>query len=152
MGCDMTACAEKKLNNGEWEQLDFKPFDWRSYGMYGFLAGVRNYSAVTQIAPCRGLPDDGNFKKQEEKKGNPWIDYDENFCHSWLTVKELADFDYDAIMEDRRVTINNNGGCTAAPGGGKLMTYRDFLGKKFFEDIEKLKEIGADRIVFWFSN
>ncbi|MGA1580296.1 MAG: hypothetical protein ACO35B_06420 [Luminiphilus sp.] len=32
--------------NGKWERVpNFTPFSWRSYGMFGFLADVRNYSA-----------------------------------------------------------------------------------------------------------
>jgi hypothetical protein len=34
----------------------WEPFD-RSYGLFGFLAGMRNHD-VPQIHPCRGLPDD----------------------------------------------------------------------------------------------
>lgn len=66
---------------------------------------------------------------------------------SWLSLKELLEFDYDQIFEDRR-----NGGYTCEPGKGELTTYKEFLGEGFFEDLEKLKNSGADRIVFWFDN
>ena len=46
--------------NGVWQPCNTVPFDWRSYGMYGFLAGVRNYSAVQPISEPRGFPEDAN--------------------------------------------------------------------------------------------
>lgn len=41
---------------------------------------------------------------------------------------------------------------TCDPGEGKAETFREFLGKWFFDDLEKLKEAGAERVVFWFDN
>ena len=32
------------------------------------------------------------------------------------------------------------------------MSYREFLGDGYFDEIKKLQEAGADRIVFWFDN
>jgi hypothetical protein len=76
---------------------------------------------------------------------------------SWLYVSELLEFDYDTPMEDRRVARQMpsgilNGGCTCEPGEGEKMTFREFLGPAFFDDLEKLKAEGADRVVFWFDN
>jgi hypothetical protein len=147
MGCDIHSYAEKKTDDG-YEFLGFRPFDWRAYGMYAFLAGVRNYSAVTPLAERRGLPKDISELVAFAYEG--W-DSDAHSA-SWLSLDELTKFDYDKIMEDRRVMINNDGGCTAEVGGGQEMTYREFLAGDFFTDLEKLKELGADRIVFWFDN
>lgn len=148
MGCDIHSQAEKRVN-GKWERIPaFEPFDWRQYGMYGFLADVRNYSDVKPIAPRRGIPQDADVDEDEH-----WLG-DHSF--SWLSVEELASFDYDQPMEDRRVTreVNGimNGGCTAEPGGGEMTTYREFLGPAFFADLEKLKKLGAERIVFGFDS
>ena len=71
---------------------------------------------------------------------------------SWFSLAELLAFDYEQIMEDRRVTRNNDGGCICEPGEGKMMTYREFLGPNFFDEINQAKEKGADRIVFWFDD
>jgi hypothetical protein len=147
MGCDIHSIAEKRVN-GKWEQLPFAPFDWRGYGMFGFLADVRNYSAVPPISKPRGLPDD--FTREEDDDLG-----DHSF--SWLSVEELLAFDYDAVVEDRRYTRQEgpnyfNGGATAEPGQGKMMTWREFLGEGFFGDLEKLKEMGAERIVFGFDS
>jgi hypothetical protein len=127
MGCDIHSYAEKQVN-GKWESLDFSPFDWRSYGLYGFLAGVRNYSDVPPLAAPRGLPRDVSAHVQEEADG--WDS--DGHSHSWLSVEELSAFDYDAAVE--------------------MTTWREFLGPDFFRDLRRLKAEGAERIVFWFDN
>lgn len=140
MGCDIHIRAERKVGD-KWEIIDgLKPFDWRQYGMFGFLADVRNYSAIPPISPARGLPDDA------DKRG-----YLGDHSYSWLSVSELSSFDYDRPIEDRRVMRNGNGGTTAEPGGGRMTTYREFLGKAFFDDLAELVDAGADRIVFGFD-
>lgn len=143
MGCDIYIIVQKRTDNAWADMPEISVFDWRSYGMFGFLANVRNYSAVTPIAEQRGLPAD--FGSAE--------DYDVgDHSFSWLSVQELANFDYDQSMEDRRVMRENNGGCTASPGEGVSMSYREFLGPAFFSDLEKLKTSGAYRIVFGFDS
>jgi hypothetical protein len=153
MGCDIHSFAEK-ITEGVYEKIPrLNPFNWRSYAIFGFLANVRNYSDVPPIAERRGIPLDVsngvslNYKDWFGSAHSP----------SWLSVKELIEFDYDIKIEDRRVTRQIgprswDGGCTAEPGKGKETTYREFLGEKFFTDLQKLKDIGADRIIFWFDN
>lgn len=154
MGCDIHIWAERKTVDGyaPVEDVQFAegpaPFDWRSYGMYGFFADVRNYSAVPPIAERRGIPEDVSTTVAEDYEH--W-DMDAHSA-SWLSVDELAAFDYDAPVEDRRVMIDNNGGRTTPPGGGEMTTYREFLGEQFQEEIRRLKDCGADRVVFWFDN
>jgi len=147
MGCDIHAYGEKQTPDG-YEMIEsFFPFNYRNYGLYGFLANVRNYSAVKPISELRGLPACSAGVKKE---------YDEwdSDAHSssWLSLDELERFNYDDDMEDRRVTRNNDGGCTCDAGDGKKTTYREFLGDRYFEELAKLKELGANRIVFWFDN
>lgn len=153
MGCDIHTYAERKSGDAYELIKDFHPFDWRSYGMYGWLADVRNYSDVPHIAAGRGVPNDAGtatFDAYDEWK-------EDAHNASWVSVEELAEFDYDQQVEDRRVRVQLadnlwSGAGTAAPGGGQTMTYREFLGESFFDDLEKLKEAGADRVVFWFDN
>lgn len=156
MGCDIHIKAQKR-DGDSWVNVngDFTegsaPFDWRSYGLFGFLAGVRNYSDLTPISEPRGLPEGVT----------EWSDNDETWfgdhSHSWLSVEELSAFNYDAAMEDRRVGRQlapnlYSGACTAEPGGGKMTTYREFLGEAFFADLHELRRIGAERIVFGFDS
>lgn len=153
MGCDIHSFAEKKDEHGNWEVIpDFEPFDTRSYGLFGWLANVRNYSALTPIAERRGVPDDASAH----------VKYDYEACDcdahsaSWLSVDELLSFNYDSPCEDRRVTRQTSygwdGGCTCEPGEGRQTTYREFFSDYFFKDLEKLKELGAERVIFWFDN
>jgi hypothetical protein len=150
MGCDIHTVVQRKTEQGRWEEISFAPFDWRSYGMFGFLANVRNYSAVPSISEPRGLPDDlPAYWSEEHDVG------DHSF--SWLSVEELLAFDYDAPFEDRRVTrqVGPNafdGGVTGHPGEGETTTFRAFLGPDFFRDLNALKALGATRVVFWFDS
>jgi hypothetical protein len=72
-------------------------------------------------------------------------------------MDELSAFDYTQQMEDRRCTRlvaagYYDGGCTCVPGEGKQMTYREFLGEGFFEDLAELRLLGVQRIIFGFDN
>lgn len=129
MGCDIHSFAQKKTNDG-YETLKWKwdrgPFGWRNYDVFAFLAGVGNYSGITPISEPRNLPNDFVADEFYEYNGH---------SASWLSVEELLNFDY---------------GCCI--GDGQKMTWREFLGDVFFEDLNKLVEIGADRVVFYFDN
>lgn len=148
MGCDIHAYAERKTDSGYEYLPAVVPFDWRNYGVFGFLAGVRNYSSVPMIAEPRGFPDDASAEVREQYER--W-DMDAH-TPSWLSMAELLAWDYNAEVEDRRVTRNGNGACTCEPGEGERMTWRQFLGDGFMKDIAALRDAGADRVVFWFDN
>jgi hypothetical protein len=144
MGCDIHIMAQKR-ENGKWVTLDFRPFDWRSYGMFGFLADVRNVSCVPPVSEPRGYPPDFD--------GSPGGDHSE----SWLSVAELVAFDYSQTFEDRRCRRQEsqgfwNGAADAGEGNGKQTTFKDFLDGDFFIDLIKLVHLGAERIVFNFDN
>lgn len=158
MGCDIHSFTEQRTNpdGWNWEEVAFKPFDWRGYGMYAFLAGVRNYSGIKPLAEPRGLPQGLSY--QTESENREWAS--DGHSHSWLLASELLEFDYDAMMEDRRFTRREgpnsfNGGATCEPGQGKQQTWREFLGPQFFRDLEMLRAVGDPdntRVVFWFDN
>ena len=148
-GNDITA-------NGNWgETYGWKhngPFDWRSYALYGWLADVRNYSEFKPIANNRDLSDAPEWLHDEDH-GDYW---DCSYGNSWVSVAELSDYDYDAPVEDRRCTRTLpsgivSGGCTCDEGDGKMTTMREVLGREFFENLEELKRIGADRVYFCFD-
>lgn len=88
MGCDIHSYAERRnKQTGKWEQVfnhfsldDFDkdyykkekgdhPFDWRSYPMFAFLAGVRNYDHCEPISEPRGIPKDISESVREEVQG-----------------------------------------------------------------------------------
>lgn len=153
MGCDIHIYAEKKGDDGKYHNLPGDLEFNANYGVFGFLAGVRNYSAVTPISEPRGIPDDASETVKEE-----FIDWEgDAHSESWLAVSELTEFDYGQLMEDRRVMkqigINTwSGQETCEPGHGFMMTYRDFLGLEFFKLLAALQAYDADRIVFWFDS
>lgn len=107
MGCDIHSRAELKFGD-EWETVTeaLWPSDWfkhdapvtpynvpyvvepfrsRNYGLFGLLAGVRNYSGLTPLAEPRGVPEDA---------GDGWKAYVAEWSGdlhsmSWFTHAEL---------------------------------------------------------------
>ncbi len=152
MGCDIHAYAEIKAAVGWQEKTPDEFFDLRNYGIFGFLADVRNYSDVTPLAAPKGLPADMSLAVRE--KADEW-ECDAH-SHSWFKLSELLAVDYDQTIEDRRVTRNGNGGCTAEPGGGQSMTLREFLGSSYFKQLDKMAALAESpdhvRLIFWFDN
>ena len=174
MGCDIHSFAEVR-RDGKWERvvnifpadewerkyynLDFmdEPFRCRSYGLFGFLANVRNYSAIPPLSAPKGLPDDLSEGVMEHTAGDVW----DGHSSSWFSLDELLAFDYSQPVEDRRCAVQTgpnswDGGATAEPGAGAMTTYQEFLPEEYFESLAVLKREVADpkdaRIVFWFDN
>ena len=121
--------------------------------MFAFLAGVRNYSKIIPISEPKGLPIDvcKTIKDMYDQGGSDYHSV------SWLGVDELTAVDYLSTIEDRRVTMETSpnffdGGCTCLPGQGSNVTLQKFLRQSFFDDLKKLQDIGAERVVFWFDN
>lgn len=177
MGCNIHSFAETKVNGkwekvgehfslGEWEKKCYKkekndsPFDWRSYSMFAFLADVRNYDHCEPISEPKGIPDD--VCKEIKSEYEDWKS--DAHSSSYLTLKELLDFDYDKVFWNRRIsrTTHNengvsytNGASLAEEGEGSIVTYRENLGDFFFTHLSELKKLGDPenvRIVFWFDN
>ena len=173
MGCDIHPRAEVR-RNGQWEivgdifpyddwarsyhKCDYtnEPFYWRDYGMFGFLAGVRNYSAIPPISEPRGFPVDLSPELRALTDLNIW----DGHSASWLSLADLFAVDYDTSIEDRRCTVQTgpnsfNGGATCEPGQGEQTTLREFLGSLFFQHLDVLNGLGSPgnvRVVFWFDN
>lgn len=147
MGTDITTSCEYKNKDGEFiEAIGMHVFVNRCYGVFAFLAGVRNYSGIKPIVEPRGKPDD-----YVEMSTADYYDYGYENPTTWLLVSELAAFDYDSEMEDRRVSIDGDGGCTCPVGQGTKMTWREFLGTSFFTDLDLLVKEGIERVVLWFD-
>jgi len=126
MGCDIHCFVEKKSAEGTWElitgfqsdmydenseyfgsekfkSLSNSPIDNRYYLMFAVLADVRNglgfagvktHNPLTPISKPRGVPTDASIGYQAEVES--W-DCD-GHSHSWLTVKELMDYDWDQLV------------------------------------------------------
>ncbi|PCI96619.1 MAG: hypothetical protein COB15_09535 [Flavobacteriales bacterium] len=173
MGCDIHSFVEKKNEKGDWEKVSdcitlgefdrnwYKkekgdsPFDWRSYSIFAFLAGVRNYDHCDPISEPRGVPDDHSLEVGNE--------YDDDWglhSASHLTIKELNDFNYDKEFWNRRISKQTGpnswtGAGIAEEGEGNVVSYRENLGEGFFRCLKDLNKIGDPtnvRIVFWFDN
>jgi hypothetical protein len=159
MGADIHTYVEQRID-GVWRHVDVAEPDfpgmegdgvlgWRHYGMFGFLANVRNYSHSPVIAEPRGLPDDVT---EGIKETGDWQDA---HSHSWLTLAELLAYDYDQVFWDRRITRDGNGAALAGEGEGEHTTLRSFLGEWFFKSLDELSALGPHediRIVFWFDD
>jgi len=174
MGCDIHPIAEVRKEGkwtavtadvfpfSEWDRKYYKkdggsaPFDWRSYSMFAFLAGVRNLDHCEPLSEPRGIPDDAS---EEAKELEAFWECN-GHSHSYVTLQELLAFDYDKTFGNRRVTkqVGPNawsGGELAEEGEGEIVTYRENLGPHFFAHLEALKALGEPqdvRVVFLFDN
>lgn len=162
MGCDIHIFYEIRKNDKwvKYEEKIFKsydntytssPFDWRSYNMFAFLANVRNRIDIEPLSLPKGLPDDSEYlnseytddiysSKKETLKDYYFNDWDYH-SHSFFTVKELLEFDYDKDFSNKRYDDEDS--------------YRKILPNGFFDDLEILKSLGEPenvRIIFWFDN
>lgn len=148
MAVSVIAYSERRDGN-RWVLVERNVMDFHARNYSAFLAGLHNTSMVMPIAAPRGLPDDTSYSVA--------ADYDaEDIEPSWLSVRELLAFDYDATFEDRRVARRVPEGwvdhaITGEAGEGVIVSYREFLGEEFFAALEKISRSGAERIVFWFS-
>lgn len=155
MGTDIHTVVQI-FKDGKWVSAPcgLNPFRQRRYSVFAFLADVRNYSGVTPIVPPRGLPKD----ILEEMSFTDEDVYDLDCCHSYtyLMLNELLEFDYDTIMVDHRCTVETSprffdgGGYSEE---GVKMTYREFLGSDFFDDLDVLRDLGYEvRILIGFDS
>jgi hypothetical protein len=131
------------------------PFQYQSYAIAAFIAGVRNDYKLTPLAENSGLPRDHKSVESHEGWGGPEMvtrypeHMTENCSNAWVLLKDLLDFDYQQCFEDRRKGRN------AVPvGEGVITSYKEHLGDFYFEELEVLQKIGKPehvRIVFAFD-
>lgn len=147
MGADIVTTAERRFGS-KWETLPVH-YNYRNYGLFGWLADVRNYSAIPTLQAERlGFPERATLESIDVHEANHSV--------TWFAVADLLAFDYDQPVEDRRVTREEhpgffNGAATAEPGGGQMTTYREFLGEGWFEFLTALQSAGAERIIVSFN-
>jgi hypothetical protein len=124
-------------NEAKYGETPDEPFPHRNYRMFGFLAGVRDHDVPT-ISPPLGLPKDASPEVRDDYGSDDPQFGAGYFNASWLTVAELAAYDYD------RTFLSGEG----------TVSVRDYLDEWFFERLAELVAIGdpeLTRVVFWFD-
>ena len=128
MGMDFECVCEKKVE-GKYVRVDLQPtpFNERFYHHYYFF--------IEEGAPIffaqRGLPYDDMCPEVYDY-------YRGGFCkhsESWVLLSELFSINYEQ--------------CYPAFTDGTLMTLREYLGESFFIELERMRESGVDRMVYW---
>lgn len=151
MGCDIHPYVERR-ECGSWSHVPCDLFDVRCYSFFGWLADMRNYSAVSPLGSVHcGLPEDCTEEVAEEMG---CLGY---HTHSWVTLAKLLEVDYEQEVEDRRWDGEQHGtGPDTCPAGeGVKMPLREFLGEWYFKHLERMTAIGSPedvRLVFCFDN
>jgi hypothetical protein len=157
MAVSVIAFSERYEGDG-WLLVERNVMDWDLRTYSAFLAGVRNTSLIPPIAEPRGIPSDMSKTVADEFASAlaDGILGSDAVAPSWLSLEELLAFDYDRQFEDRQVGRRTPSGwidhaVTAAAGEGRMVSYREFLGPGYFEELQRLFRSGAHRVVFWFS-
>jgi len=100
MGCDIHGFLEYRYaNDKSWWDMCTIPDD-RNYDLFGILAGVRNYVNATPISKPKGIPEDASYRVKDGIKD--WgVD---GHSHSWLTWKEIKEYNWAEKYQDGRVS------------------------------------------------
>jgi hypothetical protein len=159
MGCDIHTEIDLK-KNGVWKNdvegiKAFKPFPYRDYHLFDFLANVRS-SGSPAIAADRGLTEDraairnAHFEeiKNEEPcwggRGEAPFQFPEYHSISWVLLSELNDYDYNVTFLNSETQ--------------EEISLREYLGNGFFENLARIQnrypEYKDDeiRLFFYFDN
>jgi hypothetical protein len=129
-------------------------FDNVAYSIQGFFGNDhRNYAHCPMISQPKGFP---NNCSQTTR-----VLLSEHYSVSWLSLKELQDYNYDKVFWNRRIVREEkpnffNGSAIAREGEGTHMTIRHHLGEWYFNEIRKLEKVIDDRtkirIIFGFRS
>lgn len=171
-----------KLLEKDWatERLftgDYNFFD-RNYDLFAMLADVRNgrgFAGLTTgegfnpIDDARGLPADLSRELRRLAEDGGDQDYDSaleaygagwlgDHSHSWLTLRELADYDWNQTTRHAKYE-NERGGWVPLDakqiGWTEPVTYRERAGRFYTEFMPALLKLGEPdrvRIVFGFDS
>jgi hypothetical protein len=161
MGCDIHAMIEKKAKHYVWVNCG-DPEIGRDYELFAVIGNVRNGNGAPFIAKDRGLPIDctDEFESWHSEYGS-----DAHSC-SWVTLKEMKEFDLNQEYEDARLVLarDENGNITECCGGttmrhmgriGKTKIFATFGSERWDALIKKMETFGGDedvRLVFFFDN
>lgn len=132
-------------------------FNVSQYGLFGFLANVRNYSEVPFIQQSRGLPSDASESLKQFASDDGYGLGDHNL--GYVTLKELLEWDYSKTFQDMRTskTVGSfTDGAARSETGGVTITFKEFLGEWYFNELEFLRRLVDNpddlRIVFGFDS
>ena len=175
MGCDIHGYMETKHDYSDkpWWNKELEIPDDRDYDFFGILANVRNYANAKPISEPKGTPFDVSDEVKEEIQR--WNS--DGHSHSYVTLKEFDDYDWESESLDGRIsTIRKS---TGEELGKASYTYeqdlskeeldkldvelkhlnrkaKDLLSPKWKAYIELMRTYSSNpenvRIVFWFDN
>lgn len=108
----------------------------RNYLLFAILANVRNRYNIQPISLPKGLPYDVSpeLKKQSDEENG------DAHTRSWLTLKELLEYDWQQTMED---------------DNEEIFPYEELVipfVSDFIPRLSKIDEPENVRMVFWFDN
>ena len=137
MGCNIHGWIEvlawPDSERDRWWGVHEIPYT-RNYVLYAVLAGVRNRGDITPISPPRGMPKDAGLMSRCEAEE----DGSDGHTHSWLTYKELKDFDWLQTPDDFMIIDRIH------------IFFKALINEMRFLSGEYGKE--GVRVVFWFDN
>lgn len=156
MGTDIHVYIEQKINKNdnplmtEWISIDewihapyfegmrVREHFWtdRNYLLFAILADERNEYNIHPISLPKGLPDDisPEVKNQSDKEN------DDAHTRSWLTLKELLEYDWQQKIED------DNNEIFPLEALDIPFVY------EFIPRLSKIDEPENVRMIFWFDN
>jgi hypothetical protein len=163
MGIDIYCYTEVKRGESWAFSAKDSPFCGRNYMLFGFL-GHRHCrpNGYPRIAAPRGVPHDLSPEMQAE---TVMLEDDLQFVYSsWVTLRELLDFDYDQVVNRERVIIEYVDGWDEPAyyrpesddeGEWKDFTLREEIGYHFPDMLRQMEEeLGTPdnvRIIYWFD-
>lgn len=124
----------------------------RDYELFSVLAGVRNRLDIRPIAPPRGVPED--VGEAVRAAWNAARHYPDIHTASWLSLRELLDFDWDQSLIHLSLRDNE----PSRLHSQNFLTYREAVSDNNFinrglGELQTLVENPADlRMVFWFDS
>lgn len=131
------------------------------YLTFQLLAGVgrRYMRAIPLIVPLRGVPVDACQEATEAYKSSieayGGAPFTQDFGHSWFTMDEFINYDFNQWFTVTKEDARELHHYLSLDSPMEQLQYRlaDLVNWEYqVEQFKKAKELGIDRIVFWFDN
>lgn len=101
MGCDLHSVLQVQVAEGVWNTVAIDVFPFRSYQIFGCLAGLRG-DCPTPIQEDRGLPA-GFEVDQADVHGDYWMG---TYGFGWCTAAELTAFPWERYLESKNIPVH----------------------------------------------